>query len=195
MKISSASFRALLGCAVGGICALGSVSAYAQQQLLAAQSEVAFTARQMGVPLQGHFKKFDAQVSFDPAKPEASRIRLNVDTGSATMGARETDAELPKATWFNVAKFPHALFESSSVKALGKGQFQVAGTLTIKGQSLQVQLPVTVTQSGNTTLASGELPIKRLHFKIGENEWADTSMVADEVRVQFKLALSGVGKL
>ena len=34
-----------------------------------------------------------------------------------------------------------------------------------------------------------------LAFKIGENEWADTSMVADEVQVRFRLALTGVGKL
>ncbi len=41
----------------------------------------------------------------------------------------------------------------------------------------------------------GEQAIKRLAFKIGENEWADTSMVADDVQVKFKLALTGVGKL
>ena len=44
-------------------------------------------------------------------------------------------------------------------------------------------------------LATGVLPIKRLAFKIGDGEWADTSMVADEVQVKFKLALTGVGKL
>ena len=37
--------------------------------------------------------------------------------------------------------------------------------------------------------------IKRLEFKIGEGEWADTSMVADEVQVKFKLALTGLGPL
>ena len=36
------------------------------------------------------------------------------------------------------------------------------------------------------------LPIKRLAFKIGDGEWADTSMVADEVQVRFKLVLSGL---
>jgi polyisoprenoid-binding protein YceI len=51
-----------------------------------------------------------------------------------------------------------------------------------------------MTQTGNVTLAVGVLPIKRLAFKIGENEWADTSMVADDVQVKFKIALSGLGK-
>ena len=45
------------------------------------------------------------------------------------------------------------------------------------------------------TTATGVLPIKRLAFKIGEGDWADTSMVADDVQVKFKLALNGMGKL
>ena len=175
--------------------ALTSQAALAEQKLVPAQSAVNFTAKQMGVPLQGHFKKFDAQVQFDTAKPDTSKIRFTVDTGSATMGAKETDAELPKADWFNVAKFPQAVFDSTAVKALGGGKYQVDGKLSIKGQVQNVSIPVQLTQSGTTTTATGTLPLKRLQFKIGEGEWGDTSMVADEVQVQFKLALTGVGKL
>ena len=170
-------------------------AALAQQQLVPAQSEVQFTARQMGVPLEGHFKKFSAQVAFDPTKLATSKIAFTVDTRSATLGSRETDAELPKPVWFNVPKFPQAQFESTSIKALGGGKFEVAGKLTIKGTAQNVTVPVALAQSGATTTATGTLPLKRLAFKIGENEWADTSMVADEVTVKFKLALTGVGKL
>lgn len=169
--------------------------AHADQALVPAQSAVNFEAKQMGVPLKGHFKKFDAKIAFDAAKPETSKIHFSIDTGSATMGAKETDAELPKADWFNVAKFPQATFDSSAVKALGGGKFQVDGTLTIKGNAQKVSLPVTLTQSGATTTATGTLPLKRLTFKIGDGDWKDTSMVADEVTVQFKLALTGVGKI
>ena len=175
--------------------ALFATAAMAAQTLVPAQSSVNFTAKQMGVPLQGHFKKFDAQVNFDTAKPETSKIHFTVDTGSATMGSKETDAELPKADWFNIAKFPQAVFDSTAVKALGGGKYQVDGKLSIKGQSQNVSIPVQLAQSGATTTASGTLPLKRLQFKIGEGEWGDTSMVADEVQVQFKLALTGVGKL
>ncbi|CAN7557337.1 YceI family protein [Acidovorax sp. Leaf78] len=191
MNLSSAFSRIVLGAAL----AVGAQAAMAQQQLVPAQSEVQFTARQMGVPLDGHFKKFSAQVAFDPAKLATSKIALTVDTGSATLGSKETDAELPKPVWFNVPKFPQAQFESTAIKALGGGKFEVAGKLTIKGNAQNVVVPVTLTQSGPTTTATGTLPIKRLAFKIGENEWADTSMVADDVTVKFKLALTGVGKI
>ena len=135
---------------------------------------------------------FNNLVAFDPAKPQTSKIAFTVDVGSATMGSRETDAELPKATWFNVPKFPQASFQSSSIKALGGGKFEVAGQLSIKGNARDVVVPVALTQSGTVTTATGTLPLKRLAFKIGENEWADTSMVANEVQVKFKLALTGL---
>jgi polyisoprenoid-binding protein YceI len=169
--------------------------AMAQQKLIPAQSEITFVTKQMGVPLEGHFKKFDAQISFDTAKPDAAKIGFTVDSGSATLGSPESDAELPKAAWFNVAKFPQATFQSGSVKALGSGKYQVSGKLTIKGNVKDVDVPVTLTQAGAVTTANGQFVLKRLAYKIGEGEWADTSMVADDVQVKFKLAISGMGKL
>ena len=169
--------------------------ALAEQKLLPAQSEISFVSKQMGVPVEGKFKKFEAQISFDAAKPETSKIAFTIDTGSATLGSPETDAELPKAPWFAVAKFPQATFQSGAVKGLGGGKFEVAGKLAIKGNVRDVVVPVVLVQAGAVTTASGSFTIKRLAFKIGENEWADTSMVADDVQVKFKLALSGVGKL
>jgi polyisoprenoid-binding protein YceI len=169
--------------------------AQAQQKLVPAQSDIAFVSKQMGVPVEGRFRKFDAHIAFDPAKPATSKIAFTVEVASATLGVKETDAELPKPVWFNTAKFPQATFQSTAIKGLGGGKFEVAGKLSIKGASSDVLVPVTLTQSGPHTTATGAFPIKRLSFKIGENEWADTSMVADEVQVKFKLTLTGVGKL
>ena len=128
-------------------------------------------------------------------KPEASKVSFTIDTGSASFGSPETDAEVVKPTWLGVTKFPQATFQSSAIKAVGPGKYEVAGKLGIKGASQDVVVPVALTQSGATTVATGAFAIKRLAFKIGENEWADTSMVADEVQVRFRLALTGVGKL
>ncbi|GAA3993289.1 YceI family protein [Comamonas faecalis] len=169
--------------------------ALAQQKLMPASSEIVFVSKQMGVPVQGQFTRFDAELAFDPAQPQASKVAFTVDTGSATLGVKETDAELPKPVWFNVAKFPQARFESSAIRKLDAGKYEVDGTLAIKGASQPLTLPVVLTQAGDVTTATGSFVIKRLVFKIGENEWADTSMVADDVQVKFKFALTGVGKL
>ena len=189
------TYRLLIS-AVATICGLFAGSAVqAEQKLIQPQSEIVFVSKQMGVPVEGHFKKFDAQIAFEPTKPEASKIAFTVDIASATIGVPETDAELPKATWFNTAKFPQATFQSTGVKGLGAGKFEVSGKLSIKGASRDVVIPIALVQAGATTTAVGTFALKRLTFKIGENEWADTSMVADDVQVKFKLALTGVGKL
>ncbi len=175
--------------------ALAAPAAFAQAKLLPAQSEIAFTSRQMGVPVDGRFKKFDAQVAFDPKNVAAAKIGITIDLASASLGAPESEAELVKQPWFDTKKFPQASFQSTTVKPTGPGKYDVAGKLTIKGNSRDVVVPVTLAQAGGTTTATGAFTIKRLDFKIGEGEWADTSMVANDVQVKFKLALSGMNPL
>ncbi|MGM9487504.1 YceI family protein [Ideonella sp. YS5] len=170
-------------------------AAQGPQQVVPAQSEIGFTSKQMGVPVDGKFRKWDAQMSFDPKKLEASRVAFTIDTGSASFGSPETDAEVPKAAWFNAAKFPQATFQSSGIKAVGGNKYEVAGKLTIKGSVRDVVVPVALAQAGAVTTATGAFTIKRLDFKIGEGEWADTSMVANDVQVKFKLAVTGIGPL
>ena len=171
------------------------VLAQAPAKLVQAQSEVSFITKQMGVPVDGRLKKFDAQISLDPKKPESGTVAFSIDTGSASLGVPESDAEMPKANWFNVAKFPQASFKSTAIKGLGNGKFEVAGKLDIKGNARDIVVPVQITQSGANSTAIGSFLIKRLDFKIGEGEWSDTTVVANDVTVKFKLALTGLGPL
>ena len=160
-----------------------------------AQSDIAFTFRQMGVPVDGHFKKFDAQLAFDPKNAAAGKVTLSIELGSATLGDAATDAELVKPEWFNVKKVPTATFQSTAIKALGGGKFEATGKLTIKGQVKDVVVPVALAQAGGTTTATGAFAIKRLDFNIGEGEWKDTAMVANDVQVKFKLVITGMAPL
>ena len=182
---------AVLAAVLGGVTPI----AHADQKLLPAQSEIAFTSKQMGVPVDGKFRKFDAQLAFDPKKPEAAKIGLTIDLASVSLGTAETEAELAKPEWFNTKAFPQATFQSIAVKALGGGKFDVSGKLAIKSMGRDVVVPVTLTQAAGNTTASGTFSIKRLDFKIGDGDWKDTSMVADAVQVKFKLVLSGIGPL
>jgi polyisoprenoid-binding protein YceI len=166
--------------------------AWAQQKLAAAQSEIAFTSRQMGVPVDGKFTRFDAQLTFDPKKPETSKVAFTVDLTSVAIGSAEVETELAKPGWFDTKKQPQATFQSTAFKPAGAGKFEVSGKLAIKGQSQDVVVPVTVQQSGTNATATGTFTLKRLAYKIGDGEWNDTSIVADEVQVRFKLALTGL---
>ena len=170
-------------------------AAFAQAVVVPAQSQITFAIKEMGVPVEGKFGKWTADIAFDPKKPETGKVAFTIATSSASFGSPETDAEVPKATWFNVAKFPNATFASTTIKAKGGGKYDVAGKLSVKGTTRDVVVPIALTQAGATTTATGTFIIKRNDFKIGEGEWTDTSQVADEVAVKFKIALTGVAPL
>ena len=175
--------------------ALGSAATNSPQKLQTAQSQILFVSKQMGVPVEGRFKSFDAQIDFDPAKPDKAKISFSVDMASATLGHKETDAELQKTDWFSTAQFAKAGFQSTAIKKTAPGKYEVSGKLSIKGLNQDVVVPVSLTQTGGLTTAVGSFAIKRLGFKIGDNEWSDTSIVADEVQVKFQFVLTGVAKL
>jgi polyisoprenoid-binding protein YceI len=165
-----------------------------QASVVSAGSEVLFTARQIGVPLEGKFKRFEAQIALDPRQPQSGKVGFAIELGSVSLNA-ESDAELIKPEWFNAGKFPKASFASTTIKAAGPGRFEVAGKLTIKGISRDLTVPVALTQAAGQTTATGTFTLKRLDFKIGEGDWADTSVVANDVQVRFKLLLKGLPPL
>ena len=167
----------------------------APAHLVAAQSEIAFQVKQSGVPIDGRFRKFDAQLGLDPKAPQTGTVTITVDTASATVGFAESDAELPRPLWFDSARSPRAVFQSSAITSLGGGRFQATGKLELKGTAHELVVPVTIVQSGAQSTATGEFVVKRLEFRIGEKEWADLSLVANDVRVRFKLVFTGLGPL
>ncbi len=168
--------------------ATSALAAHAAATLQPEKSDVSFTFKQMGVPVDGKFKKFEAALDFDAKKPEAGKINFTVDLGSVSLGDASFDAEVAKAPWFDTKRNGKATFVSSSIKSTGPGKYDVAGKLTIKGASRDVVVPITLASG----VASGSVAIKRLDFKIGDGEWADTSMVANDVTVKFKLAFAGI---
>lgn len=194
--------RRSLTVALAAACTLVALPALAQspaapaaaQALVPAKSELTFVAKQLGVPLQGRFKSFQVQSAFDPKAPATSKIAFSLDLGSVALNA-DADRELVKPEWFGTAKFPKATFQSSAIKALGGGKFEVAGKLMLKGQAHDLTVPVQVSQAQGLSTATGSFVLKRLDFKVGEGDWADASIVANDVQVSFKFVLQGVPAL
>jgi polyisoprenoid-binding protein YceI len=151
----------------------------------AAASRVSATFRQMNVPVEAPFKRFTAQIDYDAAKPELAKASVEIDTASLDVGDPDMNKEVAKKEWFNAAQFPKASFVSSAIKAAGPGKLSVSGKLTIKGRAADVSFPLTVRTEAGKQIFEGSLPIRRLSYTIGEGEWKDTSMVADEVVIKF----------
>ncbi|MBL0140914.1 MAG: YceI family protein [Betaproteobacteria bacterium] len=163
--------------------------AQAPQRIAADKSQIRFAFKQMNVPVEGRFRKFDATVSFDPKKPEATRAEFEVDLGSIDLGNPEGETEAKRKPWLNIEAFPKAKFVATAVKSTSPGKFEATGPLTIKGATQNITAPFTVVDASGARTVEGQFPLKRLQFKIGDGAWSDTDTVADEIIVRFKFVI------
>lgn len=170
------------------LAALAAVPAGAAEYsaLVPQRSQVAFTSRQMGVPVEGQFGRFSATLAFDPANPEAGRTTIDIDLASIDAGSAEANEEVIGKNWFNTKAYPTARFTSTAVKALGGGRFEVRGPLTLKGRTQEVAAPFSFKAEGANGVFEGVFTLKRLDYAIGEGTWGDTSTVANEVQIKFR---------
>jgi polyisoprenoid-binding protein YceI len=166
-----------------------SLSAHATEYgiLQADKSSLGFTYKQMNVPVDGGFKRFKAQLSFDPAQPAKASAAFDIEVASIDVGSAEGNGEVSGKLWFNTASFPVARFVSTSVKSLGNNRFEIAGKLTVKGKTQDVVAPVSFRQDGANGVFEGALSIRRADYAIGEGMWADFGTVANEVQIRFRL--------
>lgn len=168
--------------------AAGQALAGSYDRILAEDSTIAFTYSQMGVSLQGSFARFEGTLAFDAERPEEANARIEVALESISTGLAEADVEAAKPTWFNIEAYPVAVFESRSVRVLDNGDYEIAGTLSIKGHTEEVVFPASFSAADGVGRFEGDLSIRRGDFSIGEGSWSRFNILANEVTVRFSIA-------
>lgn len=188
--------RMLLGKTVLLALIFAAVPAQAQTakkwDVVSSDSAITFEARQMAAPFEGKFRNFTAAINFDPQQLDQSAVSVEVDLSSADTQNEERDEDLAKPEWFNVGKFPKATFVSKAFRQLRADpyEFEVDGTLTIKGISKDITLPFTFDElTPHSAKMHGELSLNRMDFGLGaEGDWADPTVVAPDVKVTIRIS-------
>jgi polyisoprenoid-binding protein YceI len=169
------------------VCGLPAAHAVEYKTVALDKSKLTFNYKQMGVAMDGQFKKFNPQLSFDPAKTANAKASIEIELASVDAGSAEADDEVVGKSWFNAKLFPKALFVSTQIKPAGANLFEVTGKLTIKGQTRDVTFVLKHTPQGSNGLLSGGFTLKRGDFTIGEGPWAKFDVVANDIQINFQL--------
>lgn len=186
--MKSSLFRSLALTAALGLATFTSAHAVEYKSVDAAKSRITFGYSQMAVNMDGRFGEFRAtEFSFDPGKPEDARVVIEVSLASIDAGYDEANGELAKEEWLNTKAYPLAVFKSGKVEVLGDGKYQVTGDLSIKGNTKQVTVPFTFAQQGDAGVFEGSFTMQRADFAVGEGQWKDFSIVANDVRIGFQV--------
>jgi len=183
----SACFRPVLLAAALCVTAAPVVAAPAAWTVDKAASRLVFKSSFAGDSVEGVFKRWDAQITFDPKALAASKAVVTVETGSAATGNSEQNEALPTADWFSAARFPKATFVTRSFKDLGGGRYQAIGDLTIRGVSKPLVLPFTLAISGDQAKMTGAATINRSAFGVGQGQFASGETVPLDVTLNVSI--------
>jgi len=160
----------------------------AQYTSLNPASSLTFGYSQMSVNMEGSFGQIKAtEFSFDPQAPESARVTLEISLASIDAGYEEANAELEKDEWLALGKHPLATFTSKKVEAVGNDSYNVTGDLSIKGHTQEVTAPFTFKKDGDAGVFEGSFTFQREDFGVGEGQWKDFSIVANDIQIRFKI--------
>jgi len=160
-----------------------------------AHSEVQFRVRHLVTRVRGRFTDFSGVVQFDEQHPEASGVSFSIAVASVDTATPDRDAHLRSEDFFFVEKYPTLTFVSTRVARTSPGQFDVAGTLTIRGVSKDVTLPVTYLGTakdpwGNARVGfETEITINRKDFGLTWNAALEAGgfLVGDDVTISVSV--------
>jgi cytochrome b561/polyisoprenoid-binding protein YceI len=171
--------------------ALSNGSETAQEPLsswaIATGSTLRFRTSYAGEAINGGFGRFDGTITFSPDQLERSRVDIRIDAASAFSGDDQRDETLKSADFFSVASFATATFKASRFRNLGGSRFVAEGTLALKGVTLPVSVPFTLTIKGDKARMRGTATVDRTAYKIGEGDFAGTSDIPAAVTVSIAI--------
>ncbi len=151
--------------------------------------EFTFEVTFEGVGALGEFRRFDVKLKLDPKKLDKSRLRVAVDLTGADMGDPDMNDGIADSDWFNVGKFPKAVFESERIEAGAPGKFVATGILNLKGISKSVAVPFSWSEKGKRANIRGEFIVQRTGFNVGSGEWATGDPIGIDVKLRFDVSL------
>ncbi len=150
-------------------------------------SRLVFIGEDSGGRFEGAFSSFDADIRFDPADLDGSKIRVKVETASASTGDALRDSNLPGSEWFSVKSHPEAEFRSMEIRAMGAG-YEADGVLSIKEFEKPVTLAFDLVIDGDDAVAKGGVDLVRTDFGLGAApSWLNDEGVALAMRVEFEI--------
>ncbi|MCM2680051.1 YceI family protein [Echinimonas agarilytica] len=92
--------------------------------------------------LYGRFNDFDGEFTYDSAKPNDSKIKVNIDVTSLDSNHAERDKHLRGTDFLDTGKYPSATFVSTKFNDKGDGKATLTGDLTLHGVTRSIDIDV-----------------------------------------------------
>jgi polyisoprenoid-binding protein YceI len=133
----------------------------------------------------GGFKKFSGQIKTEGGKLAATGSKVEIDTTSLWADNDRLTGHLKSPDFFDVAKFPTATFEPTSITSNGTNS-TITGNLTLHGITKQISFPGDLKITQDSVDLNAQFAINRFDFDIKYTGKAD-DLVRKEVVLKLKV--------
>ncbi|TAL26849.1 MAG: YceI family protein [Alphaproteobacteria bacterium] len=166
--------------------------------MMADKSSIVFHGKQMGADFTGSIGKFTPEIYFDEGHLDQSKVTVDIDMNSIDGNDPERNKSIKGADWFDTGRFPTARFETTKFTKTGEHAFTADANLTIHGIAIPVQLPFKLEYQAvgfgqDRVIMTGSVTLDRSKFQLGQGDWADPSVIANEVPVDVKVTATAAG--
>jgi polyisoprenoid-binding protein YceI len=164
----------------------------ASWQVDAAKSKLGYMVVWDREPFKGEFRKWTADIEFDPMDLSRAKAKILIDIASMTTEDPENDKYRNGPNGLDAAKFAEARFVTKNFRAVSPGRYEAIADLSIHGVTKEVRLPFALSIAGNTAHMTGELTLSRIDYGVGKGntfgiDWASERSVAHAVKVTVDL--------
>jgi polyisoprenoid-binding protein YceI len=157
----------------------------------AVHSAVMFRAKRMGIVyVYGRFNEFAGTLEMTGDDVATGKLALDVKTASVDTGNQRRDDHLRSPDFLNAVQLPLMKFESTAVRSLSDGAYEVTGNLTLHGVTKPVTATVEKVGSGKDPRAGKSMVGFEGKFSLKRSDFAIEFMVgpvSDEIDVHIAL--------
>ena len=152
----------------------------------APDSKVTWVGAKITKKHDGSFGAFTGSIDVVDADPTKSTVTVDIDTSTLSADDPKLTGHLKSADFFDVAKFPHAKFGSTQIKAGGENgaTHTVAGNLELHGVTKAISFPATIRLVGDGADVDAEFGINRRDFNIVYPGMPD-DLIKDQVLIKL----------
>lgn len=143
--------------------------------------------------VHGKFTNFDVQLNYDDADVTKSSVKATIQVASIDTGIADRDKDLNGPAFFDSAKFPTIIFESTSVAKQGD-HFVATGLFTMHGVTREITLPFKLTgkitdpKTGKKNVGfAATLQLNRREYGINWTHSVDPNFVGDVIEVELEI--------
>jgi len=149
-------------------------------------SVITFKTKNAGLNVEGSFSGLEAEIQFDPLKPEIANIKASVKAKTIDSGNDTRDNHLRKTEYFDCEKYPKIILQSTRIEKTGPISFKGFFKLTMKGITRDVVIPFNFIRIVEKTEIKGSFTLNRRDYNIGSKSLTLSDNVTVYISIDLK---------